>query len=78
LRIDAEFTKAHFQLGTVLEDEGRLKEALVELHEAARLDPTYAEPHMAIARIDHKLGNETEARDEVQAYLRLHPHSTPQ
>jgi tetratricopeptide (TPR) repeat protein len=78
LRLDPDFTKAHFQLGTVLEDEGRLKEALVELREAARLDATYAEPHMAIARIDHKLGNESDARDEVQAYLRLHPHSTPQ
>jgi tetratricopeptide (TPR) repeat protein len=78
LRLDPEMTRAHFQLGTVLEDEGRLKDALVELREAARLDATYAEPHMAIARIDHKLGNESEARDEVQAYLRLHPHSTPQ
>jgi tetratricopeptide (TPR) repeat protein len=78
LRLDPAFAKAHFQLGTVLEDEGRLKEALVELREAARLDATYAEPHMAIARIDHKLGNESEAREEVQAYLRLHPHSTPQ
>ena len=78
LRLDPEFTKAHFQLGTVLEDEGRLKEALVELREAARLDATYPEPHMAMARINHKLGNETEARDEVQAYLRLRPHATPQ
>ena len=78
LRLDPAFTKAHFQLGTVLEGEGHLKEALVEFREAARLDATYAEPHIAIARIDRKLGNESEARDEVQAYLRLHPHSTPQ
>ena len=55
----------------------RLEEALPELREAARLDPAYAEPHMAMARILHKLGREAPAREEVQTYLRLHPHSTP-
>ena len=77
IRLDPEFAKARFQLGTVLEDQGKPEAALVELRGAARLDATYAEPHMALARIYHKLGRETEARDEVQTYLRLHPHSTP-
>jgi tetratricopeptide (TPR) repeat protein len=77
IRLDPSFAKAHFQLGTVLEDQGELEAALAELREAARLDSAYAEPHMAMARINHKLGRETEARDEVQIYLRLHPHSTP-
>jgi tetratricopeptide (TPR) repeat protein len=77
IRLDPSFAKAHFQLGTVLDDQGKLEAALAELREAARLDSAYAEPHMAMARINHKLGRETEARDEVQIYLRLHPHSTP-
>jgi tetratricopeptide (TPR) repeat protein len=77
LRLDPAFAKAHFQLGTVLEDLGRPLDALKELREAARLDPTYAEPHMAMARVMHKLGQELPAREEVQTYLRLHPHSTP-
>jgi tetratricopeptide (TPR) repeat protein len=77
IRLDPEFAKARFQLGTVLEDQGKPESALVELRGAARLDATYAEPHMALARIYHKLGRETEARDEVQTYLRLHAHSTP-
>jgi tetratricopeptide (TPR) repeat protein len=77
LRLDPDFAKAHFQLGTVLEDEGAPQAALTELKEAARLDPSYAEPHMAMARIYHKIGQEQSAKEEVKIYLRLHPHSTP-
>jgi tetratricopeptide (TPR) repeat protein len=77
IRLDPGFANAHFQLGTVLEDQGKPEAALAELREAARLDSAYAEPHMAMARINHKLGRETEARNEVQIYRRLQPHSTP-
>ena len=77
LRLDPGFTKAHFQLGTVLEDKGEPEAALAELKEAARLDPAYPEPHMAMARIYHKIGQEQAAKEEVKVYLRLHPHSTP-
>lgn len=77
LRLDPGFAKAHFQLGTVLEDQKQPEEALNELREAARLDPAYAEPHMAMARILHRLGQEAPARKEVETYLRLHPHATP-
>jgi tetratricopeptide (TPR) repeat protein len=77
IRLDPGFVKAHFQLGTVLEDLQKPDLALEELKEAARLDPTYAEPHMALARVYHKLGQEASAREEAKTYLRLHPHSTP-
>jgi tetratricopeptide (TPR) repeat protein len=77
IRLDPKFAQAHFQLGTVLEDLGHLEEAISEMREAARLNPLYAEPHMAMARIYHKLGQEPAARDEVQTYLYLHPHSSP-
>lgn len=72
LRLDPMFSKAHFQLGTVLEDEGKLDLALAELKEAVRLDSSYAEPHMAMARIDHRLGRKEEAESEVKMYLKLH------
>jgi Flp pilus assembly protein TadD len=75
--LDPEFAKAHFQFGIVLEDLQRPEQALTELREAARLDPAYPEPHMAMARVLHKLGQEAPAREEVQIYLRLHSHSTP-
>jgi len=77
IRLDPGFAKAHFQLGTVLEDLQKPETALDELKEAARLDPAYAEPHMALARVYHKLGQEEAARQEVKTYLSLHPHSTP-
>lgn len=77
IQLDPGFAKAHFQLGTILEDRKQPEDALKELREAAQLDPTYPEPHMAMARILHKLGQEDAARSEVQTYLRLHPHSTP-
>jgi tetratricopeptide (TPR) repeat protein len=77
IRLDPGFAKAHFQLGTVLEDLHKPEAALVELKEGARLDPAYAEPHMALARVYHKLGQEEDAREEVKTYLSLHPHSAP-
>jgi tetratricopeptide (TPR) repeat protein len=77
VRLDPDFAQAHFQLGSVLDDLNHPEAAIAELREAARLDGSYAEPHMALARIYRRLGQETTARDEVQIYLRLHPHSTP-
>jgi tetratricopeptide (TPR) repeat protein len=77
IRLDPGFAKAHFQLGTVLEDLQKPEAAVEELKEGARLDPAYAEPHMALARVYHKLGQEASAREEVKTYLSLHPHSTP-
>ena len=76
IRIDPQLAPAHFQLGTVLEDTGHPDAAIVELAQAAQLDATYAEPHMAMARIYHKLGKEKAAREEVQIYLRLHRNSS--
>jgi tetratricopeptide (TPR) repeat protein len=77
IRLDPRFAKAHFQLGTVLEDKSQPEEALMEFREAARLDASYPEPHMAMARILHKMGREPDAKEEVQTYLRLRPHSKP-
>ncbi len=75
LRIDPTLAPAHFHLGTVLENQNRPNEAVIELNEAARLDANYAEPHMALARIYRKLGKQREAKQEVAIYLSLHSHS---
>lgn len=77
IRIEPDLAKAHFQLGTVLDDLDRPQEALAELREAARLDAAYPEPHMAMARLLHKLGRESDAKEEVHTYLQLRGHSTP-
>ena len=72
LGIDGKLAQAHFQLGTVLEDAGKLEGALQELEAAAALDDRYAEPHMAMARLAHKLGREALARQQVEIYRKLH------
>lgn len=77
IRLDPGLAKAHFQLGTVLEDRGQLEAALASLREASRLEPNYPEPHMAMARILHKLGQEAAAHEEVKTYLRLHSPAAP-
>ena len=78
IRLDPNLAPAYFQLGTVLEDDKKYPEAVEELKKASTLDASYAEPHMALARIYHRLGKKSEADEEVKTYLKLHPHSTPQ
>ena len=76
IRLDPKLAAAHFQLGNVLEDTGRSERAIAEFRRAAQLDTSYPEPHMAMARLYHKLGQEKAAHEEVQTYLRLHGNSS--
>ena len=78
IRLDPQFAKAHFQLGTVYEDLLRPEDALAEFREAAKLDAGYPEPHMALARVLHKLGRESDAKKEVETYRHLRSSQTPQ
>jgi len=73
LRLDPSIAAAHFQLGSVLEDTGRLREAVVELVKAADLNSSDPQPHVVLARIYHRLGQEQAARDEAELYKRLRP-----
>jgi tetratricopeptide (TPR) repeat protein len=71
LKIDSSLAPAHFQLGRIFESNGRLPEAVAELREAARLDPTSPEPHAVLARIYHKLGQEQASQEEVKTFKKL-------
>ncbi|HVC46321.1 MAG TPA: tetratricopeptide repeat protein [Terracidiphilus sp.] len=75
IRLDPGFAQAHFHLGSLLEGDGQLTQAVQEFQKAAQLDAAYAEPHMALARVYRKLGNQQAAKDEVQIYLRLRGQS---
>lgn len=77
IRLDPSLAVAHFQLGNVLEDTGRTKEAISEFQAASRLDTAYAEPHYALARIYRKLGDSADSKREVEAYLRLRSQPQP-
>ena len=75
LSLDDKFPQAHFQLGLVLENQNKLEDALKEISSAALLDAAWADPHMAMARIAHKLGHEEEAKQQVLLYRKLHSAS---
>jgi tetratricopeptide (TPR) repeat protein len=72
IQIDPRLAQAHFQLGNILEQTGKLEAAIDEFAEAARLDSSYAEPHYALARIYRRLGRKSLAQEQVQVYLRIH------
>ena len=44
------------------------RQAITELEQAAKLDPTYPEPHYAMARIQRKIGNLQAAAKEIQLF----------
>ena len=49
LRLDPAYALAHFNLGNVLDETGRLPEAIAEYLEAVRLAPHYADAHYNLA-----------------------------
>lgn len=71
IQLDPSLAQAHFQLGNVLERMGRTQDAISEFRQAAQLDPAYPEPHFALARLYRTTGQDSQARQEVQIYLRL-------
>ena len=75
ISLDEKFPQAHFQLGLVLENQSKLEDAMKEFTSAASLDAAWADPHMAMARLAHKLGHEDEAKQQVLLYRKLHSAS---
>jgi tetratricopeptide (TPR) repeat protein len=71
LGYDEKLAETRFQLGNVLEKEKKFKEAIEELSAAATLDPSYPEPHYALARIYRNMGDNKRAEAAVQDFQRL-------
>jgi tetratricopeptide (TPR) repeat protein len=72
IRLDPHLAVAYFQLGNILEESGKTKDAIGQFQAAARTDPDYAEPHYALAHIYQKLGDAADAKREIQSYLKIH------
>ena len=68
---DARLPQAHYQLGRVLEMQGRNQEAIQSLKQAAELDPAYPEPHYLLGRIYHRLGQSQLANQEIERFQQL-------
>jgi tetratricopeptide (TPR) repeat protein len=62
---------AHLNMGNVFLDEGKLNEALVEYHEAARLSPGFSLIHENLGRLLDQIGRPEEAMAEYRQALRL-------
>jgi tetratricopeptide (TPR) repeat protein len=73
--VDPENALAHFNLGSVLEEVGRLEAARLHLRNAVRLDPSYPDAHYNLAFVCEKLGAYNEAEKHWQAYVKLDPAS---
>src|SRR5207245_6725172 len=53
---DPRLPQARYQLGLVLDKEGKTEQAVEALKTCSELDPGYPEPHYLLGRIYHKLG----------------------
>ena len=73
LALDGEVFEAHFNLGNVYHDLGRLEEARASYEEALRLNPDYPEAHFYAAVTLEKLGLSPVARLHWRRYLELAP-----
>jgi tetratricopeptide (TPR) repeat protein len=68
---DSHLPQARYQLGRVLEKQGKYQEAVQALIEAAALDPGYPEPHYLLGRIYQRLGQGQLATAEIQRFQQL-------
>lgn len=66
-----QLAQAHYQLGRVLEMQGRYQEALDSLKTATTLAPGYADPHYLLGRIYHRLGFEQLSKTEIARFREL-------
>ena len=71
LRYDPKLPQAHYQLGRLLEMQGKFDAAIDALTKASEFDPPYPEPHLAMGRIYHRLGNRQRAEAEIARFQQL-------
>ena len=75
LRYDPRLPQAHYQLGRLLEMQGKFDASLDALTKASEFDQQYPEPHLAMGRIYHRLGDRKKAEDEIARFQQLkRPH----
>jgi tetratricopeptide (TPR) repeat protein len=71
LSYNPKFPQAHYQLGRVLEKEGKFEEAIAPLQRAIELDPSYPEPHYTLGRIYQRQGKREEAQEQMEKFKKL-------
>ena len=68
---DPRYALAYFDLGNVLDETGRLKEAIACYQTAIMLAPTYADAHYNVALAFEKIKQPRKALSHWQAYIKL-------
>lgn len=69
--LDPKLTKGFLELGTLLADEQRHKEAIPELRRAIELDPNQPQAHYRLAQAYQRTGQKTLAAQELAIFERL-------
>jgi tetratricopeptide (TPR) repeat protein len=72
LELDATLWEAHYNAGVLLRLRGELKKALPHLTAAHKQDPGAGEPLIALAELQHALGEREQAADLLSEYLQEH------
>jgi tetratricopeptide (TPR) repeat protein len=76
ISIDARYALAYFDLGNVLDETGRVSEAIQAYDTALRLAPTYGDAHYNLALAYEKMKEPRKALKHWRAYVKL-DHSGP-
>jgi tetratricopeptide (TPR) repeat protein len=69
--LDPKLTKGFLELGTLLSDQQRHKEAIPELRRAIELDPSQPQAHYRLAQAYQRTGQKTLAAQELAIFERL-------
>jgi tetratricopeptide (TPR) repeat protein len=73
VRLKPEYAEAHYNLGRLLSDLGKLDEAIAEYREAIRLQPKYADAHRNLGLAFKKQGKLDEVIATYREAIRLNP-----
>jgi len=77
LSYNPQFPQAHYQLGLVLEKQGKFEEAIAPLQRAVELDPFYPEPHYTLGKIYQRQGKREEAQEQIERFKKLRTEPSP-
>jgi tetratricopeptide (TPR) repeat protein len=75
ITIDPTLWEAHYNLGVLLRRRGELRKALPHLQRAHELDRGAGEPLIALAEVQHALGDRDEAAELLTEYMNDHPEA---
>lgn len=75
LQKDPQLWEAHYNAGVLLRRRGELRQALPHLQAAHKAAPAEGEPLIALAEVQHALGEREEAADLLAEYVHEHPEA---